>query len=137
MRKNVTGGFEASRVEREFNLLRQGGLKVTLVTKPLPAIVYHDLRGTSAAAPATTDVLVPIPPAYPGQFIDYGYLPEGSPFIGKVLGAAQDPRISALDRVWQQISYHPHTNGGGPAWNPGLHGFHTYFGELLSWLRTS
>jgi len=137
VRKNVTGGYEASRVERELDLLRRGGLNVTLVTGPVPAVVYHDLRGTLGGAPATTDVLVPVPGAYPGQFIDYGYLPVGSPFIGKVLGAAQDPRISALDRVWQQISYHPHTNGGGPPWNPGLHGFHTYLGELLSWLRTS
>ena len=137
VRKNVTGGFEASRVERELDLLHQGGLKVTLVTGPVPAVVYHDLRGTLGGAPATTDVLVPVPQAYPGQFIDYGYLPMGSPFIGKVLGAPQEPRISALDKVWQQISYHPHTNGGGPAWNPGLHGFHTYVGELLSWLRTS
>lgn len=137
VRKNVTGGFEANRVERELDLLRQGGLKVTLVAEPVQSVVYHDLRGTLGGAPATTDVLVPVPQAYPGQFIDYGYLPVGSPFIGKVQGAAQDPRISALGTVWQQISYHPHTGGGGPAWNPGLHGFHTYLGELLSWLRTS
>ena len=137
VRRNVTGGFEASRIERELDQLRAGALDVTYVTEPTAAVVYHGLRGTVGGAPVTTDVLVPIPPAYPGQFIDYAYLPQGSPLIGRVPGAAQDPRITALGVVWQQISYHPHTNGGGPAWNPGLHGFHTYLGELLSWLRTS
>lgn len=137
VRRNVTGGFEASRVERELELLREGGLKITVVSEPVPAVVYHDLRGSLDGTPATTDVLVSIPGAYPGQFLDYAYLPEGSPFIGRVLGSPQEPRISALGKSWQQISYHPHNGGGGPAWNPGLHGFHTYLGELLSWLRTS
>ena len=53
---------------------------------------------------------------------------------GRVVGSAQDQRITALDRVWRQISDHPHNGGGGPAWNPTKHGFHTYLGELLSWL---
>ena len=37
-------------------------------------------------------------------------------------------------RNWTRISYHPHTGGGGPAWNKDLHGFHTYIDELLAWL---
>jgi hypothetical protein len=137
VRKNVTGGYEASRVERELALLRAGGLRVTLLAVPVPAVVYHDLRASLAGASVVTDVLVAIPQTYPGQFIDYAYLPVGSPLIGRVPGSPQDPRINALGTVWQQISYHPHNGGGGPAWNPGLHGFHTYVGEILSWLRTS
>ncbi len=137
VRRNVTGGFEANRLERELELLREGGLQVSLVTAPVRAVVYHDLRGSLDGNPITTDVLITVPAAYPGQFLDYAYLPEGSPFIGRVQGSPQEPRISALGKSWQQISYHPHNGGGGPAWNPGLHGFHTYLGELLSWLRTS
>ena len=72
---------------------------------------------------------------YPGQFIDWAYLPNDSPLIGRVKGSPQDERITSLGVVWRRISYHPHSGGGGPAWNPGLHGFHTYIGELVSWLR--
>lgn len=135
VRCNVTGGFEASRVERELDQLRAGGLWVTLVDSPEPAVVYHALRGTLDGRQITTDVLVTIPSAYPGQFLDYAYLPEGSPLIGRVPGSPQGPRVQALGTTWQQISYHPHNGGGGPSWNPGRHGLHTYVGELLSWLR--
>ena len=71
---------------------------------------------------------------YPGSMLDFAYLPDGSPLIGHVVGSAQDARITALDRVWRQISYHPHNGGGGPAWNPTKHGLHTSLGVLLSWL---
>jgi hypothetical protein len=98
VRRNVTGGYESPRLERELDLLRGGGLEVTVVAKPIPAVIYHGLRGTLGGAPAVTDVLVTIPPAYPGQFIDYAYLPEGSPFIGRVLGAPQDLRVPAIGK---------------------------------------
>lgn len=137
VRCNVTGGYEASRIERELGQLRDGGLVVTLLTEPVASVVYHGLRGMLGGQQMVTDVLVQVPSAYPGQFIDYAYLPEGSAFIGRVPGSPQEPRIHALGKIWQQISYHPHNGGGGPAWNPGLHGFHTYLGELQSWLRTS
>ena len=66
--------------------------------------------------------------------LDWAYLPEGSPLIGKLKGKLQEHRIRADGRVWVQISYHPHGNGGGGPWNAARHGFHTYLGELLSWL---
>ena len=114
VRRNVTGGFEGSRIERELEQLRAGGLKVTFVAGPVPAVVYHDLGSSLGGNPVSTDVLVAVPAAYPGQFIDYAFLPEGSPLIGKVVGSPQEPRISALGKSWQQISYHPHNGGGGP-----------------------
>lgn len=134
VRKEVTGGFERSRLDRELDILRDGGLVVTLVESP-GAVVYHDMNTGGNAPVKTTDVLVPVPGAYPGQMIDWAYLPENSPLFGRVKGQPQDHRITALGRVWRQVSYHPHNGGGAPAWNPTVHGFHTYFGEVLSWLK--
>jgi hypothetical protein len=135
VRKNVTGGFESERLQREIEELRAGGLRVTLISEPVPAVVYHDLRATPGGS--GTDVLVPVPSAYPGQFIDWAYLPQESPLIGRLKGSPQDHYIPALGTTYRRISYHPHNGGGGPAWNPGQHGFHTYLGELLSWLRSN
>ena len=134
VRKEVTGGFERSRVVRELDELRTGGLTVTLVESP-GLVVYHDLRTVPGAPAELTDVLVPVPGGYPAQMIDLAFLPENSPLIGRVKGQPQDPRVTALGKVWRQISYHPHNGGGGPQWNPTVHGFHTYLGELVSWLR--
>lgn len=134
VRKNVDGGFEVDRVQRELAELRSSGQDVTLVQQPQLAVIYRGLRTRPGYAVATTDVLVPVPGGYPGQFLDWAYLPEDSPLIGKVKGSPQDPRIIVDGRTWRQISYHPHVNGGGPPWNPARHGFHTYLGELLSWL---
>ena len=132
-RKNVTGGFEMSRVDRELAALSDAGQQVTLVPSP-SAVVYHGLRTRPGHQVPATDVLVLVPSGYPGQMLDGAYLPEGSPLIGRVKGAAQDPRVEALGRRWQLISYHPHNGGGGSPWNPGVHGLHTYIGEILSWL---
>jgi hypothetical protein len=134
VRKKVDGGFENGRIENELGRLVGGGQEITFVATPEPAVVYHALRTRPGHAVATTDVLVPVPAAYPGQMIDWAYLPDNSPLIGRVKGSPQDHRIAALGRVWRRVSYHPHNGGGGPAWNPALHGFHTYAGELLSWL---
>lgn len=133
VRKNVDGGFEADRVERELLSLRSSGQEVTLVAKPA-AVIYRALRTKPGSPVAATDVLVPIPGAYPGQMLDWAYLPEGSPLIGKLKGNLQEHRINVDGKVWCQISYHPHGNGGGGSWNAAKHGFHTYLGELLSWL---
>ncbi len=135
VRKEVTGGFERCRVDRELDELRVGGLTVTLVEAPA-AVVYHALRTGGGAPVETTDVLVPIPGGYPGQMLDWAYLPDGSPLIGRLKGSPQDVRVTALRRVWRQISYHPHNGGGGPKWNPTVHGFHSYLGEVMSWLRS-
>lgn len=134
VRKEVTGGFEPSRIVRELEELRAGGLEVTLVESP-GLVIYHGLRTAPHAPVEKTDVLVPVPGGYPAQMLDLAFLPESSPLIGRVKGQPQGPRIQALGRTWQQISYHPHNGGGGPTWNPTVHGFHTYLGELISWLR--
>ncbi len=134
VRKEVTGGYEQSRIDRELSILRSGGQLVTFVEEPVNAVVYHGLRARRGSDVSTTDVLVPIPGGYPGQAIDLAYLPEDSPLLGRVKGEVQDPRIVALGCKWRQVSYHPHNGGGAPAWNPTIHGFHTYLGELISWL---
>jgi len=134
VRKDVTGGFERSRLDRELDDLRAGGLAVTFVEPP-GAVVYHGLRTGPRAPVEFTDVLVPLPSGYPGQMIDWAFLPDDSPLIGRVKGSPQNVRITALGRGWRQISYHPHNGGGGPKWNPTVHGFHTYLGEIVSWLR--
>lgn len=135
VRKEVTGGFEQSRVDRELGQLLAGGLAVTFVGQP-GAVVYHELRTGLGAPVEVTDVLVPIPSGYPAQMLDWAFLPDDSPLIGRVKGSPQDVRITALGRVWRQISYHPHNGGGGPKWNPTVHGYHTYLGEIVSWLRS-
>jgi len=134
VRKKVDGGYEASRVERELGALRAGGQVVTAVTNPVAAVVYHDLRTRPGNAVPKTDVLVTIPGGYPAQMLDGAYLPDGSPLIGRVKGSPQGHCVTALSRVWRQISYHPHNGGGGPQWNPAVHGLHTYIGEIVSWL---
>lgn len=132
IRKKVDGGYEAARVDHELAKLRESGQVVTKIDNPA-AVIYRDLRTRPSNAVASTDVLVLIPGGYPGQMIDEAFLPQGSPLIGKVKGKPQGG-ITAGNRGWTKISYHPHNGGGGPAWNPAIHGFHTYIGELLSWL---
>lgn len=134
VRNNVTGGNSDERISRELAELTKSGQQVTRVHKPA-AVIYHSLRTKPGAPVAATDVLVLVPSAYPGQMIDGAYLPENSPLIGKVKGEPQDPRVDANGVRWRLISYHPHNGGGGPAWNPQIHGFHTYISELLSWLN--
>jgi hypothetical protein len=119
-------------VDLELEKLRESGQAVTKNANP-DAVIYHDLRTRPGNSVAKTDVMVSIPGGYPGQMLDGAYLPEGSPLIGKVKGSPQG-QINAVGRAWRLISYHPHHGGGGPAWNPAIHGFHTYIGELLSWL---
>jgi hypothetical protein len=133
VRRRVDGGYEPSRIERELNILRSNGAKVTFAAEGSPAVIYHDLPVRPGHSVGTTDVLVPVPGGYPGQFLDWAFLPVGSPLIGKVPGATQGS-AQALGKPWVQISYHPHNGGGGPPWNKDVHGFHTYIDELLSWL---
>jgi len=97
------------------------------------AVIYRDLPVASPRAPiSSTDVLVPVG-AYPAGMLDLAFLPVDSPLVGRVKGAAQG-EITAGSKRWRQISYHPHNGGGGPAWNPNVHGFHTYVDEILAWL---
>ncbi len=132
VRKKVDGGYGAARVDLELAKLRDGGQVVTKSENPA-AVMYQGLRTRPGYALTETDVMVLIPGGYPGQMLDGACLPAGSPLIGRVKGSPQ-AQIIALGRPWRLISYHPHNGGGGPVWNPTTHGFHTYVGELLSWL---
>lgn len=133
VRKEVTGGYETARVNREVALLGESGAKVTVLESP-GAVVYHDLSVGPGLPLSQTDVLVTVPSGYPGHMLDGAYLPEGSPLLGRVKGSPQETFVNALDRRWQLVSYHPHNGGGAESWNPTRHGFHTYLGEVLSWL---
>jgi hypothetical protein len=135
-RCEVIGGYEQSRIERELDKLREGGARVSMVTSPVAAVIFHDVPTRPGDTPSKTDVLVSIPGGYPGGMIDGAHLPVGSPLIGRVVGNPQG-QITVLDQSWLLISYHPHNGGGAPAWNPTKHGFHTYYGELLSWLHNA
>jgi hypothetical protein len=133
-RNQVQGGFDAieARIAAELEKLRESGQEVDYIPQNR-AVIYRDLPVASPRAPiATTDVLVPVG-GYPAGMLDLAFLPAGSPLIGRVKGAAQGV-ITIGGRDWRQISYHPHNGGGGPAWNPNIHGFHTYVDEILTWL---
>jgi hypothetical protein len=134
-RRNVEGGFDEpifARIEGELAKLGLGGQKVTFVRSP-PAVVFHDLPTSSRAPVPSTDVMVLAPAGYPAAMLDGAFLPEGSPLIGRVKGSPQSG-IVLEGRNWRLISYHPHNGGGGPPWNPNVHGFHTYIDEILTWL---
>jgi len=133
-RCKVDGGHELARVEREVALLTGAGAQVNLIPSAAAAVIYRGLRTRPGYAVESTDVLVPVPSGYPGQFIDWAYLPEGSHLIGRVVGSPQNHLIQTDGRAWRQISYHPHNGGGGPPWDQTIHGFHTYVTELIAWL---
>lgn len=135
IRKQVQGGFEPTRIERELGVLRTGGATVTFLAGPPAAVVYHDLpvRVGNSSGVASTDVLVLVPSGYPALALDGAYLPQGSPLLGRVPGAVQQS-ITLGGRTWTLVSYHPHAGGGGPPWNKDRLGFHTYIDELLAWL---
>jgi hypothetical protein len=96
------------------------------------AVVYFGLP-SSLGIVDTTDVLVLVPSGYPGAMLDHAYLPADSKLLGIVKGQPEVVLV-ANGRNWQRVSYHPHNGGGGPPWDPTVHGFHTYIDELLSWL---
>jgi len=135
IRNNVAGGFEASRISRELERLKEGGCRADFIQQPFAAVIYRDVP-TRPQYPhlAKTDVLVAIPAGYPGAMLDGACLPQGSPLLGRVAGSPQGT-IQADGRVWQLVSYHPHNGGGGPSWNKDRHGFHTYFDEILCWIH--
>lgn len=139
-RKKVDGGKDTTdRVDVELENIRRGGGRVERLVAPasaiLPngAIVFYNLPIVGKPELGHTDVLVPVPGAYPGQMIDHAALPADSPLIGRVKGSPQEV-FSCGGRQWRKISYHPHGNGGAGPWNPQVHGFDTYLGEILSWL---
>lgn len=125
-----------ARLDRELALLAAGGQEAVLIAGSEEVVLYRDLptSGGGRGLPASTDAIAPIPHGYPA-IIDLAGLPEGSPLLSHVKGGGNCQRIvTAAGRRWVLASYHPHGNGGGPPWDPARHGFHTYAGELLTWL---
>ncbi len=126
------------RILRELAALTEGGQDAVLVTGSRETVIYFDVPtgGARLGLPSLTDVIVPVPNPYPPGVIDLAGLPAGSPLLPHLRGGGnnQGP-IEAAGREWQLASYHPHNNGGGPTFDPQLHGFHTYFAEVLSWLN--
>jgi hypothetical protein len=125
------------RILRELAVLREGNQITDLITSDRDYVVYRDVptAGVRIAAPPVTDVIVPVPPGYPGSPIDLAGLPIGSPLLGRVKGGQNNQgTVQAGGKTWQLASYHPHQNGGGGPWDQMQHGFHTYFDHLLSWL---
>jgi hypothetical protein len=126
------------RIFREFGILRDGGQVAEYLVGDRPVVIYRDVptAGLAVGLPAVADVIVPIPSGYPAAMIDLAGLEVGSPFLGRVKGGGNNQGIVNVDgRQWQLASYHPHSNGGGPPWNPAVHGFHTYFDQVLAWLH--
>lgn len=132
----------SKRVERELEHLLEGGQKTSLLpgkwnNNDVLCVVFHCVptEGASKGLPSTADVIVPVPAGYPAAAIDLAGLPVGSPFLGRVVGQINAHGFVETDgQQWQLVSYHPHNDGGGPAWDPMAHGFHTYLTELLVWL---
>jgi hypothetical protein len=125
------------RIERELAILQEGGQEVVFLEGPQPCVLYRAVptRGTPLGLPETTDVIVPVPSGYPGAVIDLAGLPVDSPLLPHLAGGTNNQGRVELDgRQWQLASYHPHTNGGGPLWNPSRHGFHTYMDHIIAWL---
>jgi hypothetical protein len=134
-RTNVAGGFEPSRIEREIAQLRGNGLEVEFLGGSPAAVIFRRVPTKKGYRHlAQSDVLVTVPPAYPGAMLDGAYLPQGSLLLGRVAGNPQGC-IQAGGQTWQLVSYHPHNGGGGPQWNPARHGFHTYYSEVLAWIQ--
>jgi hypothetical protein len=133
VKREVVGGFLVERIAAELDVLKHGGAKVDLLEKPA-AVIYRDIPAREGLGANSTDVLVAVPSGYPGSQIDGAYLPDGSPFLKRVVGQLAGSTLVADGRTWQLVSYHPHSGGGFPTWNPNLHGFHTYIDALIAWL---
>ena len=129
-RKQVQGGF-VPRIEAELEQLRESGQKTSRAG--VSFVIYHDVPTGRSESPFT-DVLVPVPNGYPASMLDRAGLPANSPLVGHVPGSPQET-VNIEGKAWRMISYHPHACGGGKPWNPSKHGFHTYLGEILAWLR--
>jgi|HubBroStandDraft_3_1064219.scaffolds.fasta_scaffold95957_2 hypothetical protein len=120
------------RVKRELELISRDGSRAKLHENP-DAVVYYGLP-SSLGVVDSTDVMVVVPPGYPGATLDHAYLPSGSPLFNVVKGQPEGINLDVDGRKWQRVSYHPHNGGGAPSWDPTKHGFHTYVDEVLSWL---
>jgi hypothetical protein len=131
--------MSTERIERELAKLRDGGLAAELLTQASRIVVLYrsvPTGGAALALPTATDVVVPVPDGYPAAPIDLAGLPTNSPLLTRLRGGQNNQGIVTADgRTWQLASYHPHANGGGPPYDPQIHGFHTYFDQLVAWLH--
>jgi hypothetical protein len=120
-------------------LLEASGQKARLVEDAIPraAVIYERVTAVplNGQAPEEHDVLVPVPGGYPAGLIDGAALEIGNGLLPRLAGG-NNPQgdWTAENRTWRLASYHPHQGGGGPAWDPTRHGFHTYVSELIQWL---
>jgi hypothetical protein len=130
--------FWRERIVCELRALADGDQRAELTRSEdgRDVVIYYDVptAGARLDLPGMVDVLVPVPYGYPAM-IDLAGLEAGSPLLPHLRGGTNlQGVITVGSRVFQLASYHPHSNGGGPPWDPSLHGFHTYFGEVLAWL---
>lgn len=129
IRPDVIAGFQSGRVERELQALREGGAVITLLADEC-AVIFHDVPGSGEEV---TDVLVTIPSSYPASMLNNAYLPVDSPLLKKAPGAEQE--IATFGgRKWRKKSIHPHSDKNNNPWDQNVHGLHTYYGDILSWL---
>lgn len=128
---------QRERVERELAILQEGGQETLIVEGSRSYVIYKAVptSGKRFGLSEETDVIVPIPEGYAAAAIDLAGLPTGSHLLSRVAGGNNAQGTVETDgRSWQLASYHPHSNGGGPAWDQMQHGFHTYLDHLISWL---
>ena len=131
-----------TRILRELDFLFQGGMRAELRACPQygmqgAVVIYREVPVTEGAfgTPGAEDVVVPVPEGYPAGAIDLAGLTHGSPLLARLKGGGNPQgTITAAGTQWTLASYHPHQNGGGREWNPGLDGFHTYIDHLIAWL---
>lgn len=127
------------RVRGEIERLRADGILAELLDQPRILVLYREVPtdGRRFGLTEMTDVAVPVPDGYPQAMIDLAALPVESGFLLRVKGGANSQgEFVAVGRSWRLASYHPHSNGGGPPWNPLRHGFHTYRDQLIAWLHS-
>jgi hypothetical protein len=128
------------RIRKELRWLNdRSGINARLIrVEGADYVLYEGIETGSKnpELPLKTDVIVPVPAGYPTSQIDMPGLPIDSKLIPYVQGGANpQAEIIVDDRHWKILSYHPYANGGGPPWNPSLHGFHDYYNQLYPWLR--
>jgi hypothetical protein len=127
------------RIERELEVLREGGQAVELINENGRLYVLYQnvpTDGRTCGLPSSTDVIVPVPAGYPATHIDLAGLPVGSPLLTRLRGGTNNQGVHTVrGRSWQMASYHPHNGGGGPPWDQLRHGFHTYVDHLIAWLH--
>lgn len=125
------------RIRAELQLLSEKGIQAELVRGNQDFVLYRSIEtsGKALILPERTDVLVPVPAGYPASMIDMPALPKDSPLITRVIGSNIQGEHLVNGILWGLCSYHPYNGGGGPPWNPMMHGFHDYYNHIYFWLN--